>query len=182
MDSTELFLFHSSSTEDLAALHPQPVHIFRLWQIYLDSINPVFKLFHTPTVQQRILDVSADPQNASNSMHVLMFGIYTMAVTSLTDENCLSYFGEGRDDLIKKYQNAAKLALVQARFMRSSDMTTLQGFMLHLVSNNFVPLHCFLYLREQLWPKATTDRVNFIICCCPKFHNSVCSLPNPKYS
>ncbi|EHL02551.1 putative Uncharacterized transcriptional regulatory protein [Glarea lozoyensis 74030] len=98
------------------------------------ALTKTYDAIPMDSIQQRILDVSADPQTASKSMHVLMFGIYTMAVTSLTDEDCMSYFNEKRDELIKKYQNAAKLALVQARFMRSSDMTTLQGFMLHLFS------------------------------------------------
>jgi hypothetical protein len=114
-------------------LHPQPVHIFRLWQIFLDNVNPVFKLFHAPSVQQRILDASADLQNASKSMHVLMFGIYTMSVLSLTDEDCMSYFNESKEKLSNAYSNGAKLALVQSKFMRNSDMTTLQGLMLYLV-------------------------------------------------
>jgi hypothetical protein len=116
-------------------LHPQPVHIFRLWQLYLDNVNPVFKLFHAPSAQQRILDASADLQNASTSMHVLMFGIYTMAITSLTDEDCMSYFNESKDKLSSAYSHAAKLALAQSKFMRNADMTTLQGFMLYLVGN-----------------------------------------------
>lgn len=29
---------------DISAIHPEPVHIFRLWQIFLDNVNPLFKV------------------------------------------------------------------------------------------------------------------------------------------
>jgi hypothetical protein len=127
-------LFPSHGVEDLGPLHPPPVHIFRLWQVYLDNVNPILKLFHAPTVQQQVLDASADPLDINKSMQVLMFGIYAMAISSMTDEETKALFKETREILLKRYQNGAKQALLQAEFMRSSDMTVLRGYVLYLVS------------------------------------------------
>ncbi|KAK4071558.1 transcriptional regulator family: Fungal Specific TF [Purpureocillium lilacinum] len=32
-------------------LQPEPVHVFRLWQLFLDRVNPLTKIIHVPTVQ-----------------------------------------------------------------------------------------------------------------------------------
>lgn len=35
---------------NLSTSHSEQVHIFRLWQIYLDNVNPLLKVTHTPTL------------------------------------------------------------------------------------------------------------------------------------
>lgn len=89
---------------NLSALHPQPVHIFRLWQTFLDNVNPLIKIFHAPTVQQQILENSGNLENVSKEMEALMFGIYSFAVTSLDDANCQTMIGEEKASLLGKYQ------------------------------------------------------------------------------
>ena len=39
------FLLGTRSGESLTELHPSPVRIFRLWQTFLDNVNP-YVLFH----------------------------------------------------------------------------------------------------------------------------------------
>ena len=47
------FLLSNAATHsaaELKAMHPRPLIIFRLWQVFLDNINPLTKLLHAPTV------------------------------------------------------------------------------------------------------------------------------------
>ncbi|KAF4631631.1 hypothetical protein G7Y89_g6497 [Cudoniella acicularis] len=127
-------LFNTEVVQNLTGLHPSPVHIFRLWQSFLDNVNPLIKIFHAPTVQQQILDASGDLDNVSKPTQVLMFGVYCMAVTSIDEPDCLAIFGEEKNILLERYQAGARQALIRASFLRSSDLTILQGFTLYLLS------------------------------------------------
>ena len=54
-------LFGSRRTAvDISTLHPDPVQIFRLWQIYLDNVNPLLKVTHTPSLQGRIIEAASN--------------------------------------------------------------------------------------------------------------------------
>jgi hypothetical protein len=110
------------------------MHIFRLWQTFLDNVNPLIKIFHAPTVQQQVLDASADLAKVSKRMEVLMFGIYATAVNSLDEQEVKTIFCEEKSILLNRYQSGCRQALLRAGFLRSSDMTILQGFVLYLVA------------------------------------------------
>jgi len=137
-------LFPATAAESLKDTHPSPVHIFRLWQTYLDNVDPLVKLFHAPTVQHRILEASSDLANISKGIEALMFGIYALAVTSLADEDCKTMFGEEKSILLSRYRSSAQQALLRAGFLRSSDMVVLQAYVLFLVSS-------FSSLRKSLF-------------------------------
>jgi hypothetical protein len=66
-----------------------------------------------------------------------MFSIYFAAVTSMTDEECLEHSKEAKQYLILKYRNKVELALAlaQAGFMNSTEVTTLQALVIYLVSS-----------------------------------------------
>ena len=73
------FLLHNAarhSASELRAMHPKPLIIFRLWQVFLDNINPLTKLIHAPTTQQRLLEASANLENISREWEALLFAIY----------------------------------------------------------------------------------------------------------
>jgi hypothetical protein len=130
-------VFPSPATaEELRDLHPSTVHIFRLWQKFLDSVNPLVKLFHAPTVQQQVLDATADLENVPKDIEALMFGIYSMAITSFPEMDCISIFGETKSTLQKRFHAGARLALQRAGLLRSSDLIVLQAFVLYLVSTH----------------------------------------------
>lgn len=123
-----------SSDTDLASLHPTPVHIFRLWQIFVDRINPLTKILHAPTVQQKVLEASADLDNVSTSTEALMFSIYYFAATALLPGESEKMFGQEQMELRMRYKRGVHQALVNAKFLKSSDIVTLQAFVLYLVS------------------------------------------------
>jgi hypothetical protein len=126
-------LFGESSNQDLSTLHPDPVHIFKLWQIFLDNVNPLTKVLHAPTVQQMILDACGHLNNVERQLECLMFAIYCSALASLQNEDVRSSFGESKSILTAKYRRGAQQALVKAGFLKTSDFTVLQAFVLLLV-------------------------------------------------
>ena len=131
------FLLSNAATHsaaELKATHPQPLIIFRLWQVFLDNVNPLTKLMHAPTIQQRLLDASARLENISKEWEALMFAIYLSAIHSMSTDECQSIVGESKGVLVRRYHAAVKSALLRAKFMSSLDLLLVQAFTLYLLS------------------------------------------------
>jgi hypothetical protein len=118
----------------LRSLHPKPVQIFKLWQTYLDNINPLVKLFHAPTVQQLISDAGGDLDDVPRNLEALLFAIYCVSVESLADGECISMLGMSKAVAVKRFRTGAQFALVNASLMKTSDLMVLQAFVLFIVS------------------------------------------------
>jgi hypothetical protein len=114
-------------------MHPDQVQIFRLWQIYLDNVNPLLKVTHTPTLQIRIIDAAGDVGNIDEALEALMFSIYCAAVLSMTDDECFVSFRLSRDYLLARYQVACKQALLKCTPWRSNGRDCLTALYLYLV-------------------------------------------------
>ncbi|KAH9905119.1 hypothetical protein F4778DRAFT_769865 [Xylariomycetidae sp. FL2044] len=133
-NNTDAFPFMvGARTESVTNLHPSAIQIFQLWQIYLNNVNPILKLTHTPTLQKRIIDAGANLDKVSKSLEALMFSIYLMAITSISDEEVEATFNEPRPTLLAKYHQGTQQALVNAGFMRTPDLTTLQAYLLYCI-------------------------------------------------
>ncbi|KAH6612269.1 hypothetical protein B0J18DRAFT_474090 [Chaetomium sp. MPI-SDFR-AT-0129] len=134
-DTAHHFLFGSpASTVAVAAMHPDQARIFRLWQFYLDNVNPLLKVTHTPTLQARIIDAVGNLGNISAPLEALMFSIYCVAVLSLTDSQCESLLRSPKRDLLSGYQFACRQALLDCNVLQSSDHDCLTALFLYLVS------------------------------------------------
>src|SRR5262249_40870741 len=133
--------------------HPSTIHIFRLWQLYIDNINPLLKVTHVPTIQGQILEATAGLQNAPANLETLMFAIYLMAITSLEEPDVERMFSETKRELIARYCTALQQSLVNASFMRINDPLLLQAFTLYLVSSI---LRSFPHPRARV-PRHTRD-------------------------
>lgn len=137
----EVFILLGSSKKSLTSLHPSPLHIFKLWQTFLQNVNPLIKLLHVPTAQPEILEATCDLAGISKEFEALMFSIYCIAVVSLNKKEAQDSFGEQKAVLLSRYRRSAQLALAKADILRTSSMVVLQAFVLFLV--------CFdYYLRD----------------------------------
>ncbi|KAI1106628.1 hypothetical protein F4804DRAFT_340341 [Jackrogersella minutella] len=119
--------------EPITDQHPTAIQIFQLWQIYLNNVNPLLKLTHTPTLQVRIIEAGANLDKVSRPLEALMFSIYLMAITSIDEEECQATFNHSRTTLLAKYYYATQQALLNAGFMRNPDLTLLQAYLLYLI-------------------------------------------------
>lgn len=133
---SEAFEFETSSTQGLTQFHPSPLLIFRLWQTFLDNVNPLTKVIHAPTVQREILEASDNLDQLSKPFEALMFAIYASAVTSLSEEQCMRMNGQSRQSLRAKYCKIGRQALSQAGIMGTKDIVVLQAALLLLVCHH----------------------------------------------
>ncbi|RPA82243.1 hypothetical protein BJ508DRAFT_225075 [Ascobolus immersus RN42] len=141
-DGTELLGFPSNTDIDLTAVHPNPIQICQLWQVFLENVNPLLKIFHTPTTQQQVFQIAGSPGMTASTreMDALLFGIYAFAVVTMDEGQCEMVFGAGngsggkKKEMLAKFHYGCRIALVRADFMRSGDITVLQAFLLYLHS------------------------------------------------
>ncbi|KAK1759293.1 putative transcriptional regulatory protein [Echria macrotheca] len=117
----------------VTGFHPSAIQIFQLWQIYINNVNPLLKLSHTPTLQAQIISAGANTAKITKPLEALMFAIYFSAITSMTDDEVNSTFGEDKAVLLGKFHNATQQSLVNAGFMRSTELMVLQALLLYLL-------------------------------------------------
>lgn len=114
-------------------LHPQPIQVFQLWQLYLDNVNPLLKVTHTPSLQGRIIEAAGNVLNIKSDLEALMFSIYCMAISSLSEDACLAMFASPKSELLAGYQLGCQQALGNSRFLRHSSRDCLTALFLYLV-------------------------------------------------
>ncbi|KIH89793.1 hypothetical protein SPBR_00176 [Sporothrix brasiliensis 5110] len=119
---------------NVTALHPGPVQIFRLWQIYLQNVDPLLKITHTPSLQGQIVEATSNLEGISPNLEALLFSIYCVAVHSMSPSDCQTAFGTSKDALLATYQPACEQALLNSGFLRTSERDCLAAFFLYLIS------------------------------------------------
>lgn len=135
LDSDHLLFCARNTTIQLESLHPTQAQIFRLWQIYLDRVNPLLKITHTPTLQARIIDAASNITEISPAFEALMFSIYCMAVYSLGQDECHTLFGTPRHDVLRGYQLGAREAMLNCNFLKTNDIDCLIALHLYQVNS-----------------------------------------------
>jgi hypothetical protein len=131
----DLLFGGQSSPVTLQSLHPNPVQIFKLWQFYLDNINPIVKVFHAPTVQQLILDASGDLADMPRNIEALLFAIYCISAESMSDGECITVLGQSKAPALRGFRRGAQCALNNASVLKTSDLIVLQAFTLFIVGH-----------------------------------------------
>ncbi|KAJ5929645.1 hypothetical protein N7454_006595 [Penicillium verhagenii] len=129
-----IILGSRKASVDLATMHPEPVHIIRLWQLYLDNVNPLLRVTHTPSLQGKIIEAATNITGLDPHLEALMFSIYCIAIQSLTSDNCQSTFGLSKTDLLTQYQFGCQQALLNCRFLRTDSRVCLTALCLFLLS------------------------------------------------
>lgn len=143
-NSDHLLLGVRESSVDLSTLHPEPVTMFRLWQIYLDNVNPILKITHAPTFQARLIEAAENMSAISQPLEALLFAIYSSATQSLGREDALALFSVSKEDLLTRYQFGCQQALLNCSFLRSSDHDCLSALFLYLVCHRASRFPAFL--------------------------------------
>lgn len=138
-DISRLMFGSPTSSSGLRPLHPQPLEAFKLWQAYLDNVNPLIKLFHAPTVQQLISETNGNLEEIPRNVEALLFAIYCISVESLSDGECISITGGPKDAARQRFRTGAQHALINASFLKTSDLMILQALTLFIVSGLSTP-------------------------------------------
>lgn len=131
----------SNQNLSVAEYRPSTIHMFQLWQVYIENVNPLLKLTHVPTIQQQVINFTGNPDSAPKNMEALMFSIYLLAVTSLDETEVQQRFQASKEELLGQFFAGLQQALINANFMRSTDTTTLQAFFIYMASYNMHHSH-----------------------------------------
>lgn len=129
----DLLLPSDAANAPIEELQPDPVHAFRLWQLFLDRVNPLTKVIHVPTLQPYVMEAATNMNNIPFNYQALLFSIFTMAVVSLSEVESVQLLGMSRDDALRKFTMGTKVALTKFDFMRNYDMAALQALLLYSV-------------------------------------------------
>jgi len=131
-------LFGSSPlpSAELRLLHPSPSNMSTLCDLYIKNCDPMFKVLHTPSLRNLVAHATSNVQNipSGNYVEALLFALYYAAITSLTQEECLQWFQDGRDRLLARYRTGTETSLANADMMNTKEMGTLQALLIFLVS------------------------------------------------
>lgn len=124
------------STSSLAGLHPNFVQSFKLWNIFLENVNPLTKIIHVPSVQKQMMEVVGDIDSAGKGFEALLFAIYCGALNSMTEDEVRSELDTEKTILWNRCRIGAQQALINARFTATTDLLVLQALLLFIVRFN----------------------------------------------
>jgi hypothetical protein len=115
-------------------LHPDPKHVFKLWQAFVDNVNPLAKIIHAPTLQERVIEAAWAVESAAKPLEATMLAVYALAVGSMKSADCIRLLGERRAVLVNRYRTGALRALSSTDILSTRDLEVLQALALVLVS------------------------------------------------
>ncbi|KAB8262561.1 fungal-specific transcription factor domain-containing protein [Aspergillus pseudonomiae] len=121
-------------SNSLAGYHPPYPDAMKLWKIYVQNVDPLCKVLHIPTTTELIEIVSQQSTGATQAQECLVFAVYNFAVYSLADEDCIREFGKPRAALMSKYQYATRQGLINASWLKTTDLQVLQAYVLFLIA------------------------------------------------
>ena len=135
-DEHGLVLSTLPKVENLASLH-HPFHVVqKMLDVYVDRVDPLMKLLHIPTFWTTITKAFQNPRDMSKSLEALIFAFYLATITSLEDDECYCLLGEPKPTIRARYKAAARQGLINASFLKTSSLMTLQAYLLFLVSSS----------------------------------------------
>ncbi|KAJ5976362.1 hypothetical protein N7481_010069 [Penicillium waksmanii] len=117
----------------LTQYHPTRANAMVMWKRYVDNVEPICKVLHIPSTTQVVDLASQHPETASKTEECLLFAIYYVAVYSMSEEDCANYLKQKRSAIMQQYHHAARQALVNASFLRTTEFSVLQAFFLFLL-------------------------------------------------
>ncbi|PKX88879.1 transcription factor domain-containing protein [Aspergillus novofumigatus IBT 16806] len=129
-----LQVLREADDRPLNSTRHEPTLTIRLWQTYLEFVDPLLKIFHTPTVQRYVVDSMANEGTLDVSRRCLLFAIYYSAIVIVPARSCHNVFGAHKTSLLERYRNQLEKAFAEANILRSQDLTLLQAFVLYLTT------------------------------------------------
>ncbi len=144
-------LFGSSPLHqrELRLLHPPPAQLTALFYYFQKNIDPMAKILHIPSLRKLVMSASAniDAIPSGNYIEALLFAMYYAAITSLTQEECLQNFHDGRNSLLARYRSGTESALSNADLLCTKEIGTLQALVIFLVSTFGCPERFALHMN-----------------------------------
>ncbi|KAI5457493.1 fungal-specific transcription factor domain-containing protein [Mariannaea sp. PMI_226] len=125
--------FSDVSPANFDDVTPAPVQVFKLWQVFLERVNPLIKLIHVPSLQPVVFDASTDHSKIPHNAQALLFSIYFISTVSLTEEESNTILDMPKEEALRRFASGIKTALTRASFLEKYDMMILQSLVLYLL-------------------------------------------------
>ena len=164
-NNADLFFPGDLSTANIDDLQPDAIHSFKLWQLYLDRVNPLTKVIHAPTVHPYAMEAATNMNSVPIHYQALLFSIYNMAVLSLSDTECIQMFGVSRETALQKFTAGIKVALIRSNFLKNYNMPALQALVLYMVRTlrQTTPYHAAVFINiSTVLPSGTLRSPCFV--------------------
>ncbi|KOS17150.1 putative transcriptional regulatory protein [Escovopsis weberi] len=130
-DSNADLLLGDFSKASLEDLQPEAVHIVKLWSVFVERVNPLVKIIHTPTMQPVILEAATGMASMPLNSQALLFSIFAAAVIALTTSECVQILGISRNAALHRFNAGTRSALIKSNYMKNHNMTVLQALALY---------------------------------------------------
>ncbi|RDL34315.1 uncharacterized protein BP5553_07443 [Venustampulla echinocandica] len=122
-----------SKVENLAGLHP-PYHILlKLWDVYVDRVDPLMKILHLPSFWPKLTNALQHPQDIPKNLEALICAFYLVTITSLAEDECRDLLGGQKLVLFAQQECAARRALRTAGFLETTSPVTLQALAMYIM-------------------------------------------------
>ncbi|KAL2129775.1 hypothetical protein VTI74DRAFT_7309 [Chaetomium olivicolor] len=108
-----------------------------LWTTYVERVEPLWKILYIPSTARVVEAISQEPAKASKADECLLFAVYHSATVSMTEEECIAKFRVSRAALLQHYYFAARQALVNAAFLKTTEIAVMQALVLFLLSSQY---------------------------------------------
>lgn len=125
---------HATKTRDLTPFYPSLSVLTKLKDVYVDTIDAIMKILHIPSFWTSLQNALNNPSRMSKSMEALMFTFCFATVSTLEEDDCQKILGGPRSTMMAQHRVLARHALVNAGFLHTCSPTTLQAFLLFIVS------------------------------------------------
>ncbi|PNP58312.1 hypothetical protein THARTR1_01827 [Trichoderma harzianum] len=123
----------SDKIGNISKLHASPQLLSKLKEVFADRVDPMMKILHLPTFWASLANALRHPDNMPKSLEALIFAFYFVTVSSLKEDECQSMFGVSLSAVMSRYRVATRQALINARFVSTSNFMTLQAFSIFTV-------------------------------------------------
>lgn len=111
-----------------------PVEMLRLWQVYLERVNPMTKIIHVPSLEPLVFEAATDSFNVSPDLEALLCSINVVAIMALSELESRQILNVEKSKAMKSSLVALKKTLGKVDFLRRYNITILQSLVLYLVS------------------------------------------------
>lgn len=116
-----------------AHLWPTSAHVFRLWQIYIERVNPLSKVIHVPSLQPYLVEACVGMENVPQNIQGLLFAIFLMAVIAMREEETQEYLGMPRDQAFTRFSSGTRRTLRNQDFFCKNDLVIIQTLAVYTV-------------------------------------------------
>lgn len=117
----------------LENMHPAYNILLKLWDVFVDRVDPFAKILHLPTFWLSLKSAIEQPRDVPSDLQALIFSFYLASLASLDEEECLDIMRECKPDILARQKRLARRALRAAGFLNTTSVTTLRAYCIFLV-------------------------------------------------